>query len=361
MKLSSSKRKITTMKEVALLAGVHQTSVSVVLNGSRSSAGISGATRQRILDAAEELGYRRNGSAYTVRTGRFGSVALLLSAKRGHSYLPPTLLAGLQESLARQDMTLIVCHVPDETLSDSGALPKILRERTCDGLIIDYNKDIPAPMIESIERHRIPAVWINSQQPADCVYPDDFEAGKEATRYLINLGHRRIAYADFATPVADDPTQHYSRKERREGYKAMMREHGLENLVWGGKDFYHDQIEEGRRLLSASESPTALIGYADWAMQGLSYAAAALGRQVPRDLSVVSFGPEQVDYMCRPLTMLIEPQEEIAQCATRMICEKIENPALALAPQAITFTLQEGCSTENTQEIASRHEEVKLP
>lgn len=81
-------RKTITMKDVARCAGVHHSSVLVVLNGSRSTAGISSITRQRILDAAEELGYRRNGSAHTIRTGRFGSAALLLSPKRSHSYTP---------------------------------------------------------------------------------------------------------------------------------------------------------------------------------------------------------------------------------------------------------------------------------
>lgn len=342
----NSAQKIATMKDVALRADVHHSSVSVVLNGSSSSAGVSGATRQRILDAAEELGYRRNVSAYTVRTGRFGNVALLLSVKRGHSYLPPTLLAGLQESLTQHDMTLTVCHVPDEMLVESSALPKILRERMCDGLIIDYNKDIPLPMVESIERHRIPAVWINSQQACDCVYPDDFEAGVQATQHLLDLGHRRIAYADFATPAADEPTQHYSRQERREGYRATMRARSLEAIVWGGEPFYRDQIDYCHRLLAVPNPPTAIIGYADWAMQGLSYAAAALGYRVPHDLSVVSFGPEQVEYMCNPLTMLIEPQEKIAQCATRMLIEKIDNSALSLEPKAIHFTLQEGNSTK---------------
>ncbi|HEX8237566.1 MAG TPA: LacI family DNA-binding transcriptional regulator [Abditibacteriaceae bacterium] len=337
------------MKDVALRAGVHHSSVSVVLNGSRSSAGISSSTRQRILEAAEELGYRRNGSAHTIRTGRFGNVALLLSARRSHSYLPPQLLAGLHEALSKADMTLTVCLLPDEELAETSTLPKILRERMCDGLLIDYNFHIPQPMIDSIQRYQIPATWINSEQEYDCVRPDDFKAAVEATEYLLKLGHRRIVYVDFAND-REDPQGHYSVLDRSGGYESVMRQAGLKSQLWDSKLVGSDPIGFCEEMLRTEQRPTAIVSYATYAMEAASYAAARLGYRVPDDLSVVSFGPDTFDYMCRPMTLWIEPQYQIGQAATRMLLSKIGNPIEPIAPQAVAFGFMEGKTTARNAE-----------
>jgi LacI family transcriptional regulator len=337
-------RKNVTMKDLALRAGVHHSSVSVVLNGSRSSAGVSAAARQRILDAAEEMGYRRNGSAHAIRTGLFGSLALLLSSQRGNSYLPPQLLSGLYDSLVQKDMTLMVCSLPDEELSDTGVLPKILRERMCDGMLIDYNKRIPESMVTTIERHQIPSIWINSKRDADCVYPDDFGAGMQATSTLLEMGHRRIAYVDMATPYPDDPQQHYSRRDRRSGYLAKMQEVGLEAQVWDANMSGADQVGFCKAKLTSEERPTAIVGYATWAMEAALHAAIGLGFKLPAELSLITFGPEQVDFMCQKMTMFLEPQYAVAEAATEMVLKKIAEPTKLLAPQSLQFIFEEGNS-----------------
>ncbi|RYX83816.1 LacI family transcriptional regulator [bacterium] len=335
-------RKNITMKDVALRAGVHLSSVSVVLNGSRSSAGISSQTRERIVEAAAELGYRRNGSAHTIRTGRFGNVAVLLSPLRSRSYLPLPLLAGFHDALDQLNMTLTFCLLGDEKLTESGTIPKFLRERMCDGLLIDYNSHIPQSMIESIQRHQIPAVWINSIQEADCVHPNDLEAAQRATNHLIQLGHRRIAYVDFAN---SSETPHYSAHDRCAGYAQTMQSAGLEPHIWNLKLAGNNPAAFCERMLASHDRPTAVIGYAIYAIEGLTYAAARLGLSVPEDLSLVSFGPEQIDYLCRSMTVLIEPQYEIGQLATQMLMRKIETPDEAIAPQAVRFDLAVGESS----------------
>ena len=338
----TTERKNITMKDVAHRAGVHLSSVSVVLNGSRSSAGISEINRQRIVDAAQELGYRRNGSAHTIRTGKCGNIALLLSPQRSHSYLPLQLLAGLHDSLDEADMSLTFCLLEDEELRQSDVLPKFLRERMCDGLLVDYNLRIPHSILESIEHHRIPAVWINSKQSADCVYPDDFDAARRATRHLLELGHERIVYANFASKPED---LHYSSTDRCEGYRAAMRAAHLETREWGLEMAGPNSIEKCERELSAPDRPTAILGYATYAFDGLSYAAARLGIRVPEELSVVTFGPEPTDYMCRPLSLMLEPQTQMGRLATAMIRRKIEHPDQPIAPAPVPFAWAQGQSS----------------
>lgn len=336
-----------TMKDVARHAGVHQASVSVVLNGSRSSAGVSADARGRILEAALELGYRRNGSAGATRTGRFGTLALLLSSEGGNSYLPSSLLSGLQRALAPHDLSLLVCSLPDEELDEAGALPKILREQMCDGLLIDYNKRIPAGMETTIERHRIPAVWINTRRECDCVFPDDFEAGARAARLLLERGHTRIAYVDLVSPHPDDPAQHYSRRDRRDGFVSAMRKAGLLAPVWDLRASGANSVGWCRDQLRGANRPTAVVTYATWAMEPLLIASANLGFSLPRDLSLVTFGPEQVHWMCQTMTMLIEPHAEIARAATDLLLAKIERPDHKLAQQSVRFDTKWGESVDD--------------
>ena len=338
----TTERRNITMKDVAQLAGVHLSSVSVVLNGSRSSAGISEINRQKIVDAAQELGYRRNGSAHTIRTGKCGNIALLLSPLRSHSYLPMQLLSGLHDSLDEADMSLTFCLLEDEELHQSDVLPKFLRERMCDGLLVDYNLRIPRSILESIRHHQIPAVWINSKQEADCVYPDDFDAAQRATRHLLDLGHERIVYANFSSQPDD---LHYSSADRCEGYAVAMRDAGLKPRIWGLEMAGADSIEKCARELAKPARPTAIVGYATYAFDGVIYAAARLGMRVPDDLSIVTFGPEPTDIMCRPLTLMLEPQYQMGQIATQMIRRKIEHPHQPLAPTAVPFDWEPGQSS----------------
>ncbi len=333
-----------TMKDVAQLAGVHTSSVSVVLNGSCSSAGVSSSARQRIVEAAQQLGYRRNGSAHTIRTGRFGNVGLLLTPKDYNSYLPHQLLFGLHDALKEVDSTLSIFRLPDDTLTDASKLPKILRENMCDGLLIDYIADYPQEMVDLIARHRIPAIWINSQQSEDCVYPDDFGASKQATEHLIAMGHRQIVFFDFAN-VAFHSGIHYSVDERWRGYESAMQEANLLPREFRGRHLPTEKrVEACAQFLLAEPRATAFVGYAIWDMTPLAFAVERLGLRVPDDLSIVSFGAQVENFGMTEAAMMLEPQQEIARCATELLLQKIDDPTRSFSPRPIPFRWHPGLS-----------------
>jgi len=182
------------MSDVAKRAGVSIPTVSFVLNNKQSRQTISDATKARVWQAIDELGYRRNHAAKTTRTGLFGCAALILSTSRSRSYLPEALLDGIYKELESQGMHLVITRLSDAKLTDPKYVPGILRECMADGLLIDYINDFPPQMAELIESRNIPAVWLNVRRERDCVTPDDFQAGYDATRHLIAAGHARIAY-----------------------------------------------------------------------------------------------------------------------------------------------------------------------
>ncbi len=236
-----------TVKAIAEKAGVHYTTVSRVIRGDQKGAWASGRKRaQRIHKIAEEMGYRPNTAARAMVRGRLGCVGLLVSAEHsGRSTLPPEMLRGISGQLERQRMQLAITSYCEENDQHPDPLPQMLREINCDGLIIDYTKSIPQSMVETIERHRISSIWLNTKRPADCVYPDDIAGGRLATQTLIDLKHRRIAYLTYSWQRDQEP--HYSEIDRYEGYAATMTEWSNGQILWmggsGGEGF--DSVDEG--------------------------------------------------------------------------------------------------------------------
>jgi LacI family transcriptional regulator len=145
-------------------------------------------------EIAEKLNYRPDAARRRTSPGRFGSIGLLTAPNR----LPGVFFEGtfqaIRRELSQRDLHLTIGDLSDYQLTDATHIPKILRELAADGLLISYIADIPERMVSLIHQYRIPSVWINTVLEADCVYPDDFNAGKRATDHLLQLGHSAIAY-----------------------------------------------------------------------------------------------------------------------------------------------------------------------
>jgi len=333
---------MVTTYDIAEKAGVSQATVSLVLNKSQSKVQISEKTRQRVLEAAADLGYRRNGSARAMSSGRFGCAALLTSPQPHYSYIPQGLLQSIHEELATHDLHLHLAMLTDDKLTDSEFVPKILREWLADGLLIDYIKQIPERLVELVLAHRLPAIWINVQREHDCVHPDDREAGYRATKHLIGIGHSRILYADPSHGYSLE-TAHYSARDRRHGYQSAMADAGLDPWTLA-LEFEGGQREQlmpfALRCLKQPDRPTAIVSYSH--PDSFLIAALMLGLDVPRELSVISFGTEAMKFGGRPVTAMTEPNEAVGRSAVRMLLDKIDSPHHILEPRSEEFGFSEG-------------------
>jgi DNA-binding LacI/PurR family transcriptional regulator len=311
---------VKNQDELARYLGVTRLTVHRALNG---QPGVGQAKRQKIVQAARDLGYRPNAAARATVTGRFNAAALVLSTQSGRSTLFPGLVAGAADALAAHDMHLSIARLPDEKLTDEGYMPRVLREWTVDGLLINYNQEIPDRLVELVQRHRIPSIWINSKQPADCVYPDDFGGGLQATERLLALGHRRIAFLSFSRP------QHYSGADRLGGYEQAMRAMGLTPLpvlrpARGNKlDATGDDLRPlTSEVLQGSERPTAVLTNGVREAVALMHAAAWLHLEVPRDLSIASFAESVEDDAVVPLSKMRITRTDLGRLAVKMLLEK---------------------------------------
>lgn len=325
-----------TQQDIANQLGISRIAVSYALNGSPK---VGEKTRNRVFETARKLGYQSNGAAVAMAKGRFNNIALLQSAYGALSYLPEDLLDGIQDSLADRGMNLMLSKLPDDKLVDNGYVPKILSDIYADGLLVNYNARIPEKMIKLIHQHQIPAVWVNSKQKANCIYPDDFDGSYTAARHLIELGHQRIGFIYFGSHY------HYSGMDRFQGYEKAMQEAGLNTFFVNQDIVRFETADESKKFLNQANRPTAVITYSDKETFGVYTAALSLGLKVPEDLSIISFGPRRVQHVDMVATSIILPENQIGSRAVEMLMERINNPNKNLAPEKFKCHLEIGNTT----------------
>jgi DNA-binding LacI/PurR family transcriptional regulator len=332
---------MATLEEIAREAGVSRYTVSNVLRGRNKENWACTAERaERIRGIAERLNYRPNAAAVATATGRFGAVGLLARRNHPHGALLRTLLNSIRHHLTERELHLTLGDLPDESLTSEAHVPRILREWSVDGLLINYIAGIPDKMIELIRRYQIPSIWLNSKLESDCVYPDDFEAAQRACNYLIGMGHRRIAYVDYMS------SNHYSTADRRDGYLRAMHSARLkpETIRNARVAPQTEWLDLSCEWLRSPDRPTAVLTYeADRALP-VFCAALKLGMDVPRDLSILSFHDMAVVTVGMHLTTMEIPMLQTGAVAVDMLNEKIQNPGLPLPARAIEAKLLEGTS-----------------
>jgi len=329
---------MTTMLDIAKKVGVSRSTVSFVLNKQDMALRISDKTKQRILEAAHEMGYRPYSLHKAIRAGRFNSLALMLSTQCWNSTVSREMLEGMYHVLNANDVHLMQGMHSDDDFTRDEFVPKVIRELMVDGLLINYTFNIPTRLIELIKQYDIPAVWLNSKQEFDSVRPDDFWAGKQATERLLAMGHERIVFAT-------NHTEHYSAVDRYEGYSEAMKAAGLEPRRI--REDVHSEVDWAARAhewLGVSSRPTAIIADSMWATPTV-FAALTLGLKVPEDLSVVAFAPQNEARMGIAIDTWKIPEYQMGMIAVEMLLQKVNDPQLRLPPRALTFDYWQGTTS----------------
>lgn len=337
-----------TIYDLARETGVSAATVSRILRGSTKNVRKDATGRaDRIFAAADRLGYRINSSARAVSTGKFNAIGLIRSANPSAAAITANALYAIESDLQIRGKQLVAGIVPDDALVDERELPRVLREWSVDGLLITYGHGAPARMIELISGIGIPSIWLNSKMPTNAVCPDDFGGMAMAVKYLLELGHRRIAY------VGSRYSGHYSVQDRYSGYVHAMKAAGLSGEVIG------DTSESGREdplkflvssVLAAfrrKDRPTAVLCYSTLEATTVIYQISSqLGLRVPKDVSVIGTS-EDINYnMGMGITCARIPGYEVSHLAVEMISARIDSSGASDVPlKCVPFTLLEGDTT----------------
>ncbi|MFG1710041.1 substrate-binding domain-containing protein [Nonomuraea sp. M3C6] len=304
---------------VAELAGVSATTVSHTLNGRRP---VAERTRRRVLEAIEELGYRPNVLARSLRTSRSQTIGLVIPDITNPFY--PALARGMQDVLGPAGYDQIISNTDGERRLERAALEQMIA-RQVDGLAFAVFNTHAEDLLPVIERG-MPVVRLGGrliQQGVDVVHSDDEGGAREATRYLRERGYRRIGFV--CGPAEEGPAA-----ERVAGYRAALAEAGVGAGVEGGLVVHTHFSRQGgavgaARLLDLPEPPDALLCANDVMAIGALDVAIERGLRVPEDVAIMGFDDIEAASMVTPrLTTMANPAREIGQAGARRLLDRLE-------------------------------------
>ena len=185
---------MVTMSDIAQACGVSRSVVLLVLNGREKEVGIAQQTRDRIMAAAEELGYCRNELARAIVTGRNNVVAVIVSGDPDLEFTQ-RIISGALDAASEQNFSVKLFQPRPEEMETT--LRKLLEQQIAGVLLHDASIRILEPWLKKLKKLGIPCGVFNLQNPTGIgfgIYSDDHAGMESAVEYLAGLGHRRIAH-----------------------------------------------------------------------------------------------------------------------------------------------------------------------
>jgi DNA-binding LacI/PurR family transcriptional regulator len=300
------------LEDVAARVGMSPASVSMVLSG---APGPSAATRERVLEAAAELGYRPDRTASLLARRRTHLVGVLMVA--GNAF-HAELVEDLYEASEEQGYDVVLSAVT--RTRDERRATETLVDFRCEALVL-LGPVAPAADLAALGR-QLPVVVLGRRvtgNGVDVVRSADADGVGQAVDHLVRLGHGSIAYVDGGRgPIAAD---------RRRGYRQAMRGHGLAGQVRviGGDHTEAAGTEAARRLLDDGRLPTAVVAYNDHCALGLLDAFNRAGVQVPERVSVVGYDDSSLSRLAHVnLTTVSQDARGQAEHAVAAAVERLD-------------------------------------
>jgi len=304
-----------TIADVARLAGVSKVTVSKTLN---NTGRISEETRQRVLKAAQDLGYVANPAARRLRGARTNLIGMVLPELVSPYFAEVARAAAEAASSAGLDLGVFTTsRNPDRERERVSALTSGI----ADGVIIVVPTDT-AQHIAALERSRVPIVLLNHFGVATelpNVRADSYNGARAATEHLIELGHRRIGFVSGAV----ESSQAY---ERLRSYRDTMAQHNLldSGLVRPGNFTQRRGFEAAGELLDLPRPPTAIFAASDVTAFGVMDAVKDRGLRIPEDISVVGFDDVAAAGQSHPaLTTVRHPVTEMGEAALQLLSDAL--------------------------------------
>jgi len=317
-------RKRVTSKDVANKVGVSRTTVSLVLNDVKGIQ-ISTETRQKVIEAAKELGYVPNATAQALASRRTKVIGLVLT--RAEHYVAtdaflPKIISGLLTTAKKHNIRILIDWV--EERHQESAYFELAHAKRIDGMILSTPRlndnalkllegvDIPTVLMGSIEGSNLPFVDV-----------DNTKAAEKATSYLVGLGHKDIAC------ISNAPAEYTSAPERVRGYQNVLSRMGIsvnDNLIRFANFDPESGYECMKSILQSGELFTAAFVASDNVAIGAKSALRDANLRVPDDISLIGFDDiPWAKYSDPPLTTIQLPAEEIAQSACTLLMELIQD------------------------------------
>ncbi|CAL8972565.1 Ribose operon repressor [Cellulomonas sp. T2.31MG-18] len=314
---NGNRNRRATLKDVALASGLSQSTTSRALSG---EGYVAEAARQRVLAAAEQLGYVPHAMARSLRKQVSRSVGVLVSDLRNPFYAD--LAAGIGAQARARGYTMML--VADQGLEEEqlSAAQAFVGTRAAGVIVTPLSAAVPQyllsqqiPVVE-VDRHFLP-------QACDSVTIDNETVARRITEHLLSLGHRSIG-------LLIDETAWTTGEARMAGYTHALEDAGLEVdrglIIAAGSD-----VTAARAavvdMLARRVRPTAMFAANNLLAEGLWRAAHALGLRIPEDLSIVSFDDAEWMSMVEPgITAIAQDAVALGEAAMDQLLDRIADP-----------------------------------
>ncbi|BBY48721.1 LacI family transcriptional regulator [Mycolicibacterium arabiense] len=317
------------MADVARLAGVSHQTVSRVINGSSS---IRPETKARVEQAIEELGYRPNTAARALVTRRSGIIGIV--GTNSAQYGPSSIQRFVQEAAHAAGYFSSLVPLSEITLAELRSALDHLARQSVEAIVMIAAQEEALAVVHSADAG-LPLIVVEGDLSGRglSVGVDQIDGARQATRHLIDLGHRAIVHVS-------GPMTWTEAKGRRTGYEAALREAGLTvpDEHWEGDWTPARGYEIGRELARRGDTTGVFVANDQMAI-GVLHAFAEAGVRVPEDVSVVGFDDiPEAGYLNPALTTIRQDFQAVGQRAIDLVTTTLNGlPASVplLAPELI--------------------------
>ena len=321
---------MVTIKDVAKKSGFSVATVSAVIN---NVPVVSPKARQQILDAIEELGYRPNNVARSLKSQKTSSLAILVRDITNPFY--PDVVMGFEEVAWANNYEVFLCNTENELERESKYISNLISKKV-DGVAIATSYIKRNKEYDKLREAGIPYVFLN-RRPGHLrdnevfVGADNRLASEKAVRHLSEIGYRRIQYLS-------GPLQMSTFKERFEGYIEGMGKLGLtveDRAIMIGSDFSEETgYEFAKQMLRAPSLPDAVFCSNDLIAFGVHRAFKGAGVAVPQDVALIGLDNNRYSHLIE-LTSVDPQHREMGRTAGKLLIDIIRSKNPQTAPKEV--------------------------
>ena len=305
-----------TIKDIAVQANVAVSTVSRALN---DKFDINPKTRERILRIIKESGYNPNNIARGLVMQKVFTIGLIIPDISNPFFAE--VAVGIETRAKELGYSVIFCNTNNDFIGEKAALT-IMKGKMVDGLIVSLSNQAKKE-VESFRETNLPIVQIDRKITSveyPGVFVDNINSAYTATKYLIDLGHKKIIHftGDLNSQTGID---------RLEGFKKALKEACIskhDTMVLEGIYSVDSGKASMRQLLKLEYKPTALFAASDLQAAGALYVASHAGINVPGDLSIIGHDDIDLSYLLNPnLTTMEQPKKQLGELAVDLLIKKI--------------------------------------
>ncbi|OGS18707.1 MAG: hypothetical protein A3J83_01840 [Elusimicrobia bacterium RIFOXYA2_FULL_40_6] len=344
-----------TIKDIAKKLNVSRVTISNVLH---NKPGVGEKLRQKVMNLVKELGYVPNEAALNLRESKNESSVTRLTKNigcityRGYDKFNSPLYAGIMENIdeeIRKNGYHLSFYYKSDELSENPLLfNKIVNPESIDGLIT-FSTQLEG-IYEQV-RGRIKNIIsisepLGNKNDVDCILFDKYQAGHDATDYLLRLNHKKIAFVGMS--------KGYNEQSKVKGYKDALISAGIEydeGLVFssigvdsGKQQIIQDAYDAASRMMDLNSLPTAIVAGSHLICIGIIEVLKEKGLKVSDDISLIScsYEPEVETYLRLGITSFKLNIKEVGHLAVERLIKRIHNPELSPVKTLISYQFEKG-------------------